>query len=60
MPHRSARTRRDQFFETDECEFTVLSRQASALTVCKRACRPSESVGSLLGPWLIDTWNEPT
>lgn len=64
MPHRSSSTRRDQFFETAECEPTILSqvtsRQASVLWDCKLACRPSESVGSLLGPWPIDTWSEPS
>jgi hypothetical protein len=60
MPHHSARTRRDQFFETDEGEPTILPRQASVPSVCKPACRPSESVGSLPGVWLIDTWSEPS
>lgn len=35
-------------------------RSASTVAPCKPACRPSESVGSLLGLWLIDTWSEPS
>jgi hypothetical protein len=64
MRHRSASTRRDQFFETVESQPTNLSqltsRQVSALRACKPVCRWSESVGSLLGLWLIDTWSEPS
>jgi hypothetical protein len=64
MPHRSASTRRDQFFETVKCDATVLpqvtSRQGTPLWACQSACRPSDSVGSLLGLWLIATWSEPS
>jgi hypothetical protein len=45
MPHHSASTGREQLLETVEC---------------KRACRPSESDGSLLEQWPIDTWSEPS
>ena len=65
MPHRrSAGTRRDQLFDRVERELTTLSRvtsrQGSVLWACKRACRLSEPLGSLLGLWLIDTWSEPS
>jgi hypothetical protein len=64
MPYRSGSTRRDQLFETVEREPPILSqgtsRQGSVLRACKPACRPSESVGSLLELWLIDAWSEPS
>jgi hypothetical protein len=64
MRHRSGSTRRGQLFETVEREPRILShatsRQGSVLCACKLACTPSESVGSLLGLWLIDMWSEPS
>jgi hypothetical protein len=67
MPDRRfGSTRRDQFSESVEYEpraailLQVRSRQDSVPRVCKLACRLTESVGSLLGPWLTDRWSEPS
>jgi hypothetical protein len=65
MPdHRSATTGRDQFFETVECQPTILSqvtlRQGPVLRGRKPACRLSVSFGSLHGLRQIATWSEPS
>jgi hypothetical protein len=65
MPHRrSASARRGQFFEELECEPAIVSlvtsRQGSVLWACLPAGGSSESVGSLRGRWLIDTWSVPS
>jgi hypothetical protein len=65
MPHRrTASIRRHQFFEELECEPRILSQGTSRQRSVPRdrtpACRLSESVGSLLGLWLIHTWSEPS
>jgi hypothetical protein len=65
MRHRlSASTRRGRFSGSVGCAPSALargiSRQGPMSSACKPACRLSESVGSLLGLWLIDTWSEPS
>jgi hypothetical protein len=63
MPHRRfASARPDQFFETVQGQPTipsqVTSRQGFVFWACNPACRPSVSIGSLQGVWLIATWSD--
>jgi hypothetical protein len=61
MPdRRPAGIRRDQSVARVERKPPTLWRLGPRRAACKPACTPSESMGSLLGLWLIDTWSEPS